>query len=53
MANPNRMPCKGGDKNFGKEGGITNGAKWYSIQGGNILNHSFFIKQTYIFFLNK
>jgi len=34
MANPNRMPCKGGDNNFGKEGGITNGAKWYSIQGG-------------------
>jgi len=36
MANPNRMPCRGGDKNFGKEGGITNGAKWYSVRGGKI-----------------
>ncbi|XP_027848660.1 carboxypeptidase E-like [Aphis gossypii] len=34
MANPNRMPCRGGDTNFGKEGGITNGAKWYSVRGG-------------------
>ncbi|XP_050441299.1 carboxypeptidase E-like [Adelges cooleyi] len=34
MANPNRVPCRGGDTNFGKEGGITNGAKWYSVRGG-------------------
>lgn len=34
MANPNRVPCRGGDTNFAKEGGITNGAKWYSVQGG-------------------
>jgi len=36
MANPNRMPCRDGDTNFGKEGGITNGAKWYSVRGGEI-----------------
>ncbi|XP_050531282.1 carboxypeptidase E-like [Daktulosphaira vitifoliae] len=34
MANANRLPCRGGDINFGKEGGITNGAKWYSVRGG-------------------
>lgn len=34
MANANRMACRGGDTNFGKEGGITNGAKWYSVKGG-------------------
>lgn len=39
MANPNRMPCRGGDTNFGKEGGITNGAKWYSVRGGKTLNN--------------
>lgn len=38
MANPNRMPCRGGDINFGKEGGITNGAKWYSVRGGKFQN---------------
>lgn len=38
MANPNRMPCRGGDTNFGKEGGITNGAKWYSVRGGKFQN---------------
>ncbi|WP_369214565.1 M14 family zinc carboxypeptidase, partial [Escherichia coli] len=31
---PKRNPCRGGDTNFGKEGGITNGAKWYSVRGG-------------------
>lgn len=36
MADPNRMSCRDGDINFGKEGGITNGAKWYSISGGNV-----------------
>lgn len=34
MANSNRLPCRGGDINFGKEGGITNGARWYSVRGG-------------------
>ncbi|KAF7266981.1 hypothetical protein GWI33_019761 [Rhynchophorus ferrugineus] len=35
MASPKRKGC--GDVNsskFGKQGGITNGAKWYSLQGG-------------------
>lgn len=36
MASPKRNPCRGGDTNFGKEGGITNGAKWYSVRGGKI-----------------
>ncbi|CAH1967571.1 unnamed protein product [Acanthoscelides obtectus] len=35
MANPNRKGCGDIDSNkFAKQGGITNGAKWYSLQGG-------------------
>ncbi|CAH0559396.1 unnamed protein product [Brassicogethes aeneus] len=36
MANPSRKGC-GGDADssrFAKEGGITNGAQWYSLEGG-------------------
>ncbi|XP_063912973.1 carboxypeptidase E-like [Zophobas morio] len=35
MANPTRRGCGDVDSNrFGKQGGITNGAKWYSLAGG-------------------
>jgi len=34
MAIPNRPACDAKDINFGKQGGITNGAAWYSVQGG-------------------
>lgn len=32
MADPNMKPCN--DENFAKNGGITNGAKWYALVGG-------------------
>lgn len=36
MASATRTGCGDVDSNrFGKQGGITNGAKWYSLQGGN------------------
>lgn len=36
MADPNRKGCGDAESDkFGKEGGITNGAKWYSLEGGN------------------
>lgn len=34
MANPTRRGCGEDGYNFGKQGGITNGAAWYSVQGG-------------------
>ncbi|XP_060525923.1 carboxypeptidase E-like isoform X2 [Cylas formicarius] len=35
MANVNRKSCGDADSNhFAKQGGITNGAQWYSLQGG-------------------
>ncbi|CAH1794552.1 unnamed protein product, partial [Owenia fusiformis] len=35
MADPSHPPCDmTGDDNFAAQGGITNGAKWYSVQGG-------------------
>ncbi|XP_047004855.1 carboxypeptidase E-like [Schistocerca americana] len=35
MANRSRPGCdRGDDFSFGKQGGITNGAAWYSVQGG-------------------
>ncbi|CAG9772666.1 unnamed protein product [Ceutorhynchus assimilis] len=35
MASPKRRGCGDGDSaKFAKQGGITNGAKWYSLQGG-------------------
>ena len=35
MADPKRDSCDPMDTmNFGKSGGITNGAKWYSVRGG-------------------
>ncbi|KDR10344.1 carboxypeptidase E-like isoform X2 [Zootermopsis nevadensis] len=34
MANPRRHGCGHDGYNFGKQGGITNGAAWYSVQGG-------------------
>ena len=34
MASPNRGGCGDDGYNFGKQGGITNGAAWYSVQGG-------------------
>lgn len=36
MASINRKGCGDVDSSkFAKQGGITNGAKWYSLQGGN------------------
>lgn len=37
MANPKRAGCGYDGYNFGRQGGITNGAEWYSVQGGNVL----------------
>lgn len=34
MASQNRKGCGRDGYNFGKQGGITNGAAWYSVQGG-------------------
>ena len=34
MAKVDRNGCGIGGYNFGKQGGITNGAAWYSIEGG-------------------
>lgn len=37
MASPDRGGCSDDmdTNNFGKQGGVTNGAKWYNLQGGN------------------
>ena len=37
MSNPSTTPCDDSSTNFGKQGGITNGAAWYSVEGGEIL----------------
>ncbi|KAG0715085.1 Carboxypeptidase E [Chionoecetes opilio] len=34
MSNPTHPPCFPGDSHFGDKGGVTNGAAWYSVQGG-------------------
>ena len=34
MANPDTEPCEKGEKSFANQGGITNGAQWYSVAGG-------------------
>ncbi|XP_063864422.1 LOW QUALITY PROTEIN: carboxypeptidase E-like [Scylla paramamosain] len=34
MADPTHPACFPGDNHFGDKGGVTNGAAWYSVQGG-------------------
>lgn len=34
MSDPRRKGCGFDGYNFGKQGGITNGAAWYSVDGG-------------------
>lgn len=34
MSDPHRPPCTPGDYTFGPDGGVTNGAAWYSVRGG-------------------
>lgn len=34
MSDPVRQPCTVHDYNFGQQGGITNGAAWYTVEGG-------------------
>ena len=34
MAKKEKVPCETDDENFSKQGGITNGAAWYSVAGG-------------------
>jgi len=34
MSDVNRAPCTKEDYSFGPDGGITNGAAWYSVRGG-------------------
>ena len=40
MANPTRRGCGDDGYNFGKQSGITNGAAWYSVQGGRFVHPS-------------
>jgi hypothetical protein len=37
MSNPKRSGCGYDGYNFGKQQGITNGAAWYSVQGGEFV----------------
>lgn len=39
MADVNRNGCGRDGYNFGRQGGITNGAAWYSIDGGMYSYH--------------
>ncbi|XP_071515213.1 carboxypeptidase E-like [Panulirus ornatus] len=34
MSDPHHPPCTPGDISFGPDGGVTNGAAWYSVSGG-------------------
>ncbi|KRY37392.1 Carboxypeptidase E [Trichinella spiralis] len=34
MADPNHEPCPLAGEDFSRRGGITNGARWYSVRGG-------------------
>ncbi|KAK4298554.1 hypothetical protein Pmani_029112 [Petrolisthes manimaculis] len=34
MSDAKRPPCTLGDHSFGPDGGVTNGAAWYSVRGG-------------------
>ncbi|XP_042860630.1 carboxypeptidase E-like isoform X3 [Penaeus japonicus] len=34
MADPQNPPCTPGEYPFGRDGGVTNGAAWYSVSGG-------------------
>jgi len=34
MADPKTPSCDVQDKTFSKQGGVTNGAAWYSVEGG-------------------
>jgi len=36
MGDPKRSGCGYDGFNFGKQQGITNGAAWYSVQGGEL-----------------
>jgi hypothetical protein len=44
MSNPKRSGCGYDGYNFGKQQGITNGAAWYSVQGGEFFISLFFSK---------
>lgn len=35
MTQVHRKGCGNSENQFAKQGGITNGAQWYSLQGGN------------------
>jgi hypothetical protein len=41
MSDPNQPSCDDTSSGFGKQGGITNGAAWYSVEGGQI-NHLYY-----------
>ena len=36
MADMNTPSCDKNDEGFARKGGITNGAAWYSVEGGNV-----------------
>lgn len=40
MADPKMPGCDNPKKSFAKQGGITNGAAWYSVSGGNFLSNN-------------
>ena len=40
MSNPQEPACDDSSSKFGQQGGITNGAAWYSVAGGNAINNN-------------
>ena len=36
MADPRTPSCDKNEQSFAKQGGITNGAAWYSVEGGTV-----------------
>lgn len=48
MASATRKGCGYDGYNFGRQGGITNGAAWYSVQGGKRTWRIFLFKNSFL-----